>query len=78
MERFNYIYPYDENITLMSERELYKSADEAETWNEFSLTCLREIFWRHDLDMDEIWETEDMEDPCELQKYIEPYVREEN
>ena len=49
-----------------------------EEGNPFTVCLEKETFQRHDLDMDKIWETEDMEDPCELQKYIEPYVREEN
>lgn len=68
----------DMEMPYLTDAELFKAADEAKSWDEYSLGCLKLLFQRHDLDMDKIWETEDMEDPCELQKYIEPYVREEN
>lgn len=54
MERWTNDYPYNEDIANATEEELVNMADEAEMWNIFSIGCLRELCWRHDVNFDTI------------------------
>lgn len=62
------------HIEWLSDEELIKAAEEC---NENSLAWIRELYWNHDLEMDEVWKEERMEDPQELLDYIKEYISKE-
>lgn len=51
-DRWTAEYPYDEKICDASDDELLDWAENDETWNEFSVGCLHDLAWRHDLAWD--------------------------
>lgn len=61
-------------ISWLSDEELLKAAEECDAWDEGSIAWIREVYKNHDLDMDEVWDEEDMEDPQELLDYIKQYI----
>lgn len=50
MERWEIVYQYDEKICNATDDELLKWAEEAATWNEFSMGCLHDLAWRHGIE----------------------------
>ncbi len=62
MERWTLEYHYDEKICDATDEELLKWAEEDDTWNEFSLGCLHDLAWRHDLGWDLFNDLGDVED----------------
>lgn len=54
MDRWGYPFMYDEKIADAEDKEPLTWAEADATWNEFSLGCLHELAWRHDLEWDDI------------------------
>lgn len=70
MERWELEYCYDEKICNATDEELLKWAEEADTWNEFSIGCLHDLAWRYDIKWNVVDEYGDPEDADSAYKRI--------
>lgn len=62
MERWTIEYQYNDDICNASDEELMQWAEEGDSWNEFSVGCLHDLAWRHDIEWDVYDEYGDPED----------------
>lgn len=65
-------YFCDEKIAWAEDDELLRWADEAESWDDISLGCLRQLAWRYDIP----WDVPDEDDPCDTMNRVKAFFRE--